>query len=354
MGRWVIFVMILLTVTKSSAQTSFQKENSLSFSKINFQAASNYSTSQKQFLSTTDFLDAAINSLNSFNSLLKKEAYRIKITSFNNPTSSDMGFNLENEIQTALKPLLEKAKNTNTQKFSGIVSSILGSQSNSGLGKTLSLVSPVFPTLLGLVGNLTVQEKKITREDLDSFINATSKYFVQYEKLNQANNLLDQNIDRLNARMRDLQFDMKEYLLDISVILYKDIQRNTIKSLSNEELFLKYLDRLKLQEILDNRETEFRYPADGIKGAKELANNLQKLFNDYQKVYTENYTQIKTILQEAKKLGKNINLQQVDYSLKEVEGLYNESKSSDILSLRLTTLFERLKVLVASEQVAKQ
>lgn len=178
---------------------------------------------------------------------------------------------------------------------------------------------------------------------------------MQYEKLNAANNLLDQNIDRLNARMKDLQFDMKEYMLDMTVILYKTIQRNTIKSLSNEELFLKHLDRQKLEGVLDTEgEAEFRYPADGIKGAKELANNLQKLFNDYQKVYTENYTEIKTILQVAKKLGKNINIQQVDYSLKEVEALYNESKSSDILSLRLTTLFERLKVLVASEQIAKQ
>ena len=304
-------------------------------------------------MATVDFLDATINSLNSFNSLLKKEAYRIKITALNNPTSSDMGFNLENEIQTALKPLLEKAKNTNTQKFSGIVSSILGSGSKTGLGKPLSLVSPVFPTLLGLVGNLTVQEKKITREDLDSFINATSKYFVQYEKLNTSNNLLDQNIDRLNAKMRDLQFDMKEYMLDMVTILYKNTQRNSLKNLSYEELFLKYLDRQKLEEQWQKEasvETTVRYPSDGIKGAKDLANNLQKLFNDYQKVYTENYSQIKTILTEAKKLGKNVNLQQVDASLKEVEGLFNESKSSDVLSLRLTTLFERLKNLTAAEQ----
>jgi len=33
-----------------------------------------------------------------------------------------------------------------------------------------------------------------------------------------------------------------------------------------------------------------------------------------------------------------------------VELLYNESKSSDVLSLRLTTLFERLKLLAATEQ----
>jgi elongation factor P--beta-lysine ligase len=153
--------------------------------------------------------------------------------------------------------------------------------------------------------------------------------------------------------MRDLQFDMKEYMLDMTAILYKNIQRNSIKNLSNEELFLKYLDRNKLQEVLDKeREAEFKYPADGIKGAKDLANNLQKLFNDYQKVYNENYNQIKTILLDAKKLGKNVNVQTVDASLKEVELLYNESKSSDVLSLRLTTLFERLKLLAATEQTA--
>ena len=244
-----------------------------------------YSVNQvnRKFVSTTDFLDAAINSLNSFNSMLKKEAYRIKITSFNNPTSSDMGFNLENEIQTALKPLLDKAKNTNTQKFSGIVSSVIESQSKSGIGKSLSIISPVFPTLISLVGMLTLREKKITREDLDSFINATSKYFLQYEKLNASNTMLEQNIDRLNTKMRDLQFDMKEYILDMIAIFYKTIPRNTIKYISNEELFLKYLDRQKVEELWEREnlsETTIHYPSDGIKGAKDLAYNLQKLFDD--------------------------------------------------------------------------
>src|SRR5215203_1053045 len=85
----------------------------------------------KQFTATCDFVDAAINSLNSFNGLIKKENYRIKITAFNNPTSSEMGFNLENEIQSALKPLLAKAKNTNTNKFSQVITSIV-----SGVSKT--------------------------------------------------------------------------------------------------------------------------------------------------------------------------------------------------------------------------
>jgi hypothetical protein len=84
--------------------------------KLNF----NYSREEvtnEQFVATSEFLDAAINSINSFNSLIKKENYRIKIISFNNPTSSDMGFNLENEIQTALKPLLAKPKAPIQQNF---------------------------------------------------------------------------------------------------------------------------------------------------------------------------------------------------------------------------------------------
>lgn len=346
---------LFLLCNRISAQTSVNK---LSFTELSVKNSFIYTNDpiSKQFLSTIDFLDAATTSLNSFSSLLKKEAYRIKITSFNNPTSSDMGFNLEHEIQTALKPLLEKAKNTSPQKFSSIVSSIISSGSKSGLGKSLTSVSPVFPTLLSLVGNLAVGEKKITREDLDSFITVTSKYFVQYEKLNGANNVLDQNIDRLNTKMRDMQFDLKEYMLDMITLLYKGVQRTTLKNRSNEELLLTYLDRQKVEERWEqeNLAETIRYPSDGIKGAKDLAYNLQKLFNDYQKVYTENYGQIKIILQDAKKLGKNINVLQVDASLKEVEELYNESKVSDVLSIRLSTLFERLKNLTATEQVVSK
>lgn len=311
----------------------------------------------KQFFATSDFLDAAINSLNSFNGLIKKENYRIKITSFNNPTSSEMGFNLESEIQTALKPLLAKAKNTNTNKFSQVVTTLIAGQSKTvtPVKAVTSGTNPLFSTLMSLVGTLTIQEKKITREDLDSFILTTSKYFVQYEKLNQANILFDQNIEKINNRLKDLQFDIKEYILDMITILNKNVQRSQLKNSNTEELFLKYLDKEKIQFLSSGENEEgqssFRYPTDGIKTAKDIAYNLQKLFNEYQKAYGDNYQQIRSILLESKSLGKSINTKQVNASLKELEELYNESKNSDIISLRLTTLFERLKVLAATEQV---
>ncbi len=308
----------------------------------------------KQFAATVDFVDAAISSISSFISLIKKENYRTKIISFNNPTSSDIGFSLENEIQTALKPMLAKAKNTNINKFSSVVSSLLSTQNKTiGVKSALNLVNPVFPTLLSIVGTLTIQEKKITREDLDSFILITSKYFVQYEKLNQSNILFDHNIDKLNTKLKDLQFDVKEYMLDIIIVINPQIQRSTIKNLSTEELLLKYLDKYKLSFIVEPQSSLATrvYPSDGIKGAKEISSNLQKLFAEYQLVYTENYQQIKSILTDSKTLGKSINQKQVDVSLKELEELYTESKASDVMSLRLNTITERLKMLVATEQL---
>jgi len=278
-----------------------------------FNDSINHTVQKNQFLVTSEFLDAAINSINSFNGLIKKENYRIKITSFNNPTSSDMGFNLENEIQSALKPLLAKAKNTNTNKFSQVVTSLISGQSKatSPVKTVANGVNPLFSTLMSLVGTLTIKEKKITLEDLDSFILTTSKYFVQYEKLNQANILFDQNIEKINNKLKDLQFDIKEYILDMITILNKSIQRNQLKNSNTEELFLKYLDKEKLQflSIDDNEQIQnsFHYPTDGIKTAKDIAYNLQKLFNEYQKMYGDNYQQIRSILLESKSLGKNIN-----------------------------------------------
>jgi hypothetical protein len=98
------------------------------------------------------------------------------------------------------------------------------------------------------VGTLTIQEKKITRDDLDSFINTASKYFVQYEKLNQANNIFDQSIERLNTKLTELQFDLKEYMLDLIAIVYQNMQRQQLKTATTEDLLLKYLINKNLKK----------------------------------------------------------------------------------------------------------
>ncbi|WP_460570927.1 hypothetical protein [Flaviaesturariibacter terrae] len=307
---------------------------------------------QQQLLYTVDFLDAAVNSLNAINSLLRKEAYRVRITSFNNPASSDLGFNLDQEVQTALKPLLDKTRSTDPQKFSSVVTSLLLGSGKSLLGNPGGSVTGVLPTLMSLVGNLAVQEKRITRDDLDSFLAVTGRYFAQFEKLHAANDSFEGSLGRLDTRMHDLQFDLREYELDLCALLYPDVPRASLRALSDEELLLRYLnrDRLAARWAAAPPPATLRYPSDAIKTAKDLSGNLQKLFADYQKIYSENYQQVRGILNDTRQLGKRINTQQLDLSLKEVEELYTASRSSDGLGLRLGTLQERLRLLSAAEQ----
>jgi hypothetical protein len=276
---------------------------------------------------------------------VQKENYRTRITSFNNPMSSDMGFSLEAEVMTALKPLLAKAKTVDGGKFQQVVSSLVNSQSKSVLSRSVSTISPVFPTLVSLVGSLAVQEKKITKDDLDSFILSTSRYFVQYEKLNVANHLFDQQIAVLVQRLKDLQFDLREYVLDMCVIIQPGFERNAVKSLGAEEIFLRYLNKVNT-----TRMEYLRYPADGIKIAKEISHGLQKLFSEYLKIYADNYLQIRQVLNESRTLSKRVNLSQLDLSISELQSLYNESRTSDLVAIRFETLISRLNLLIATEQ----
>lgn len=312
-----------------------------------------------QYHAAIEFSDAAINSIAALNSLIKKENYRNKISSFNNPTSSDMGFNLQLEINSALKPLLEKAKNVNPNKFMDVVGSLVGNQNKSGGTKSLIPTTGIFSTLTSLVGNLTITEKKITKTDLDSFILNISKYFGQYEKLNRINQQFDISIDKVDIRLQELQGDLKDYLLDLVISYNATQQRSSLKQKSVEELLLKHLDKhevdktiIQLAESFDTYNTrKIVFPNDAIKTAKDITATIQKIFAEYQKIYNANYNDIKNILQETKQLGRSINKIAIDNSITELQNLYNESKTADALNLRLATLAERLKLLVATEKL---
>jgi hypothetical protein len=340
--RWVKYCFVLFF------GSSFALQKNLLFKqppKIYFEN----STEQKQFIATSKLIDAAINSISSLNSLVKKENYRNKIATFNNPTSSGLGFNLEKEIGQALKPLLDKAKSTNTSKFSGVIASLINSPVKAQLTNNIFATTGIFSSLLGLVGNLAVHEKKITRQDLDSFVVTLNKYFVQYEKLNIANRSFDENINKLSLKVQELQFDTREYISDMITVLYPGKQRQELKEKNLEELLLTYLDKGMLEDSIQKL-ASVKYPGDGIKTAKEIVYGIQKLFNEYQQVYSDNFNEIKMILLQSKALGDNIDIKQVDISVKELQELYDDSKNADALNIRMNTLQERLRVLVITEQ----
>lgn len=143
-------------------------------------------------------------------------------------------------------------------------------------------------------------------------------------------------------------------MLDLIAAYNSKIQRSSLKQKNTEELFLKYLDKTEIEkQIQQETSNTIYFPNDAIKTAKDITSTIQKIFAEYQKIYTANYNDIKNILLETKTLGSNINKQTIDNSLTELQSLYNESKNADVLNLRLNTLTERLKNLVATEKIKK-
>lgn len=312
------------------------------------------STAQ-QMLAASSFFDAAINSISALNSMVKKESYRNKISSFNNPTSSDLGFNLESQIQVALKPLLAKAKSANQGKFQQVIHSLVNNQTTTSLAGFTG-GTPLFNSIAGIVGTFTITEKRLTKTDFDNFMAEAGKYFIQFEKLQRANTSFHQDIRKLDLRLLELQMDIRENMIDLVLILDPKQQRQALKGKQLEELLLQHLDHSIVAKQLQERAKHappVYYPADGIKAAKDISATIQKIFLEYQAVYAENYNEVRGILESSKTLGKDINLEQVDSSIREVEQLYKESRNADVMNLRVNTLLERLRILVATEAKKK-
>lgn len=117
-------------------------------------------------LSIAYFIESANNSVNSLTSLLKKDNYRNKITTLNNPVNNELGFSLKNEILTALKPLLDKVKKTDGGKFKDIIENFLNNPEENGI-KSVKKYLPslgIFSTVLSLVGNLVIVKKALPRK----------------------------------------------------------------------------------------------------------------------------------------------------------------------------------------------
>jgi hypothetical protein len=330
-------------------------------------------TSQKRFevtkdkiISTAFFLDAANTSLTALSSAIKNIEYRNKIASLNNPTSSELGFNLENELVNNLKPMLAKAKNTDKTKFNDIVRSVVSSP----LGSTISSFVPasgVISTVLNLVCNLTLNEKKITKEDLKDFQQKLGKFFDHYEKLAKANQDLKFNLEKLSLRTEALTVLIKQFAIERAMTLNPNLKREDLLTLTLEDILLKYYDSQKITAALDGivrnqayetKETrkeiqfdkllensQFQYPGDGAFILKEIAGEIEKSYREYAVIYSDNYTTIKQIVESTKRLTSTIDNHQVDKTLIELEKKYTESSEANKLNAKLTTLYERLNAI---------
>jgi len=302
---------------------------------------------KQNILSISYFIESANNSVNSLSSLLKKDNYRNKITSLNNPANNELGFSLKNEILSALKPLLAKAKRTDSKKFKEVVENFLSNPEENGIGSVKKYLPAlgIFSTVLSLVGNLVIVEKSISQQDLNEFVNKIQQYFVQYEKLNAINEEFAQQLQDLLEKSEEAKEDIKEFLVECISMMNSNLTKQSLKEMQVEVLIQKYYDPQKLQMWLDtahvNNEKLF-YPPDAPTSVKLLTSQIKKLQKEFESVYQENYSQLKHLIASLKLAIPNLDQEQIEKTNSELDKLYSDSRQADMINLNISLVDERM------------
>ncbi|HWR32713.1 MAG TPA: hypothetical protein VN451_04280 [Chitinophagaceae bacterium] len=300
-------------------------------------------------LSVAYFIESANNSVNSLNSLLKKDNYRNKITSLNNPVNNELGFSLKNEILTALKPMLDKVKKTDGGKFKDVIENFLNNPEDNGI-KSVKKYMPslgIFSTVLSLVGNLVIAEKSITKEDLNKFIIKVQQYFYQYEKLNDINDQFGEQVAKLLEKSEEIKDDLKEFLVECVTTMKRDVTKQSLKDIQVEVLLQKYYDPQKLQTWLDTVKVKNEgafYPPDAPTTVKLITSGIKKIQKEFEAIYNENYREMKELIASLKTTIPNLDQNQLSKTSIEIDRLYNDSRQADVINLNITQVNERMNI----------
>lgn len=300
-------------------------------------------------LSIAYFIESANNSVNSLTSLLKKDNYRNKITSLNNPVNTELGFSLKNEILVALKPILDKVKKTDGGKFRDVIENFLSKPEENGI-KAVKKYMPslgIFSTVLSLVGNLVIVEKSITKEDLNQFTARVEQYFYQYEKLNAINEHFADEVEKLLTRSSELKEDLKDFLHECISTMNPRLTKALLKDMPVEALLQKYYDPQKLPSAMDTCLGERRmliYPPDAPTSVKLIAAGIKRIQKDFENIYRDNYTEMKELIANLKTAIANLDQNQLNKTSTEIELLYTESRQADVVNLNSVQVNERMMI----------
>lgn len=298
-------------------------------------------------LSIAYFIESANNSINSLNGLLKKDNYRNKITTLNNPANNELGFNLKTEILAALQPMMEKTQKTDNKKFSSIIENLVGSPEDNGLTPVMKYLPAVglFSAVISLVGNLVVRERKMNKDDLNKFTTRIQQYFSQYEKLNTINENFGEQVARLLERSEEIKGDLRDFLLECICSMNKNISTTSLKELSLEALTQKYYDPQKLQVILDTFKLKTEgslYPPDAPTSVKLLAGSIKKLQKEFESMYSDNYKELKELISSLRTSIPGLDQNQLNKTNNEIDQLYNDSHQADAVNMNIALVDERM------------
>lgn len=312
-----------------------------------------------KIVNTVDFIRSANTSLNAMHVAGSVSSYLDNVGQLNNPSNSDLGFALTDDIIKILdaRILTKKGLKTNPSKLTAIVKEVMNAPVTNVFTKSIPIVSNI-KGVIDLVINLTASEKNVEVDDLIKLKGDLKKYIEHYEGLEQANITFTGNLNTLNVRLDALKSIIKNYTTERLRPINPSVNLDTFRNLTH--LVNRHCDKddaeMKVDRILEeckNNNGTFNYekalsdkrlyfPEYAINQAQVIYDELESISRGFiSNLYTYQRNIDKVLVNSKNnKLG---DAGKIDMKIKSLEGLLNNVTDAVKNSVNLEDLQNKLQ-----------
>ena len=256
-------------------------------------AKNRYETSRTSIQNTADFMEAFNNGLNGVEASLTFTDYFNAISELNNPTNSELGFSLEQEMVRVLNKNIRLGRRKKP-KFLRIISGIIKNPITQAITSIVPGVNSI-QSVLNFVNGVAMGEKDISVGNITGIQNGVISYVKHYENLNRASVNLNRSINSLKVRAEGLGRLSNDFVKDMVVTLH-NVKKNDLDKASLNQVLNRYYTYRIVSERIRSIENKNKSGRSGL--------NYDKLVSDPQLGYSLlNRQKVEFMAEELEKIS---------------------------------------------------
>jgi hypothetical protein len=311
-----------------------------------------------KIVNSIDFIRASNASLNALQAVNSLSTYLDEIGQLNNPTNTELGFSVTDDIVNQLEVrILSKKGISNKTKFIDIIKNVINAPITTSFVKSFPIVANI-KGVVDLVVSLAVNDKsKVELEDVIGFKKDVQKYVEHYQGLEQANQSFTANLNTINIRVDALKLILKNYTTERLRQIDPSVKLDTFRNLTvlinrcaNKEAIQQHIDgildeckvngMMNYQRALSDR--RLYYPEYALNQAQVINDELVNLSKSFLSNLSTYQRQIETVLTNSKsnKLGEIV---KIDKKINELQKLLNNVSDATSNNINLEDLQEKLQ-----------
>jgi len=282
----------------STLNSNLEQVNRLTNNDI-FTKKSRLEAQKEKIVNTAVFVGYANNSFDAIDAALAQSDYLSDVSDLNNPTNTELGFSLSEEITGLLEQEIIKGNKRfngkNVKKFISVTQNIIKDPFVATVTSTVPGLSAI-QGVLGLVSNVIVKEDDVTVEDYQNFKREMDKFILHYDGLARANDNFNANVGNLQMRLEALRTVKTNYTLERIKTIHPDAD---FKGLELHQIIATYYTPLDLEKNIEEVIGEYQvtptnldytqalsderltYPFYAINQAQFIKQELEALTNEY-------------------------------------------------------------------------